>query len=332
MHDKAQLRLLVQQNLTPVVGVVNQALAGQGLDNLEPVLTRIGRGHVIPHWYKELKTNRTLPNLDGKTIGSVIEMLLVAVLETTVLAKSGIKLRMNPARGVDLPDLDLGVKSPSTNYCTSEPFFSAYERLYGNEHDAVVLLTDYQDAKRKPPLRLSILNARYLKGTEIADENLCRTARKHRDWLVATNEVWAQKIFKFLAHVNQSDWRAKVIVRLIDSLRDEEGIKRIVTAARSDFARQNSRREIPFADSEMAAIESVIATRPLELGVIDAADNWVTEILQEAGRMPNGNEWQRLKNGPLDGKIGMSFALQWRYNFGRVFGATAEEASAEDCS
>lgn len=23
----------------------------------------------------------------------------------------------------------------------------------------------------------------------------------------------------------------------------------------------------------------------------------------------------------LDGRIGMSFALQWRYNFGRVFGA-----------
>ena len=26
-----------------------------------------------------------------------------------------------------------------------------------------------------------------------------------------------------------------------------------------------------------------------------------------------------LVNGPLDGEIGMSFALQWRYNFGRIF-------------
>ncbi len=27
----------------------------------------------------------------------------------------------------------------------------------------------------------------------------------------------------------------------------------------------------------------------------------------------------RDKTGPLDGRIGMSFALQWRYNFGALF-------------
>ena len=79
-----------------------------------------------------------IPNLDGKTIGSVIEMLLVAVLETFTFSGLGVPpLKLNPARGIDLPDLDLGVKSPSENFCTGEPFFSPYERLLGSEHDVL---------------------------------------------------------------------------------------------------------------------------------------------------------------------------------------------------
>ena len=35
--------------------------------------------------------------------------------------------------------------------------------------------------------------------------------------------------------------------------------------------------------------------------------------------MPNDNEWVRFLKSPLDGKIGMSFALQWRYSFGSFF-------------
>ena len=78
-----------------------------------------------------------------------------------------------------MPDLDLGVKSPSENYCTSEPFFSAYERLLGGEHDVLVLLTDYQQAKKKPPLRLQIIQWRYLRASQVTDCNLCRIALIH---------------------------------------------------------------------------------------------------------------------------------------------------------
>ena len=137
---KSDLRKCVQDNLDSIMGTLNNALNGVGLDELEPVVKRIGRGGQLPHWYGELKDKQTIVNLDGKTIGSILEMLLVAVLETGVLKKYGINLRINPARGIDLPDLNLGVKSPSKNYCTSEPFFSAYERLLGSEFDAVVLL------------------------------------------------------------------------------------------------------------------------------------------------------------------------------------------------
>lgn len=118
------LRAVVQDNLTTTQDAMNEALKGINTDKLEPVLKRLGRGGKLPHWYEKLKSDGTLPNLDGKTVGSVVEMILVAVLETKTLAGHSTKeLRINPARGIDLPDLDLGVKSPSENYCTSEPFF-----------------------------------------------------------------------------------------------------------------------------------------------------------------------------------------------------------------
>ena len=230
-------------------------------------------------------------------------------------------LGVNPARGVDLPDLDLGVKSPSENFCTSEPFFSAYERLLGSEHDVVVLLTDYQTAKENPPLRLQIIGWRYLTGTQIADENLCRIARAHRNWLAAENEARAKKVMRFLAYVNQSDWLGKQLLRLIELLQDEEAIGVAIAKAVPDFERKNrmfSRKGRPLIpDQDLQALQGVLAIRPVRIGVIDAADNWVVQTQKEAGRAPNENEWQRL----LDGQIGMSFALQWRYNFGRLFNA-----------
>ena len=243
MPAKEELRQTVRDRLDAIIAEVNAALRGENLNTMKSVLERTGRNGQLPHWFQKLRTDGTLPNLDGKTIGSVVEMLLVAVLETSVFAGLGIPpLRIKPARGVDLPDLDLGVKSPSENYCTSEPFFSAYERLLGSEFDAVVLLTDYQDAKKKPPLRLSIIRWHYLTKSRMADEGLCRLARKHREWLLSQNEAWAQKVFRFLAFVNQSDWRAKKIVKLIDLVQDDGRIQAEVAAAEVDFEAKNKQR------------------------------------------------------------------------------------------
>jgi hypothetical protein len=163
MPTNIQLRRILQDNLPKTVQLMNATLAGTGVAKLQPVLGRIGRGMQLPHWYQGLKDDHVLPNLDGKTIGSVVEMLLVAVLETYIFKELRIpNLKINPAKGVDLPDLDLGVKSPSENYCTSEPFFSAYERLIGSDHDLLVLLTDYQEAKKLPPLLTAALIAQPL--------------------------------------------------------------------------------------------------------------------------------------------------------------------------
>ncbi len=335
MPSKEQLRSLIRDHLTDIAGAVNGALRGEKLAGIKKVLNRVGRGGILPHWFAGLEENGTLPNLDGKTIGSVIEMLLVAVLETRTFRGLGVPaLAINPARGVDLPDLDLGVKSPSQNYCTSEPFFSAYERLLGSEHDMVVLLTDYQTAKRFPPLRLQIIGWRYLTGSQVADENLCRIARENRNWLVADNEARAKKIFRFLAYINQSDWLGKQLLRLVEVLKDEDAVRAVVAEAMPDFDRKNSefaRRGKPvIPDEDLDSLKGILEVAPLRIGVIDAADNWVIQTQKEAGRAPNENEWHRLVSSPLDGQIGMSFALQWRYNFGRLFNDNVEVSDDEE--
>jgi hypothetical protein len=327
---KELLRKLVREQLNVVIAKVNLALRGKNLKALHATLERVGRGGKVPHWFDQLEAHGTLPNLDGKTIGSIVEMLLIGVLETDTFKGAGAPtLRINPARGIDLPDLDLGVKSPSENYCTSEPYFSAYERLYGSEHDALVLLTDYQNAKKKPPLKLQIIKWDYLEKSQLADVNLCRIARKHRAALLKDGEARTQRLFRFLAYVNQSDWLGRILVSLIDNMNDPALVLKQIEAAEYDFTKKNIVREKKFRElipeASLVALRAIPKTTPLLVALTDAADNWVTECMKEVGRLPNDNEWNRLKTGPLDGRIGMSFALQWRYNFGRLFGVTATE-------
>lgn len=335
MSTKEELRKIVHTHLDDLMSSLNDGLSGIGLDELEETLTRLGRGGKIPHWYAGLKNDGRLPNFDGKTVGSILEMLFVAVLERKVknITGSEASFKVNPARGVDLPDLDLGIKSPSKNFCTSEPYFTAYERLYGNQYDALILLTDYQEAKKKNTLTLQVSEWKYLRGSEIADAKLCRLARKNRDFLLADgDEGKAKRLFGFLAYVNQSDWRAVQILKAIDVLQDEIKIRKTLEKSLTDFENQNRKKGkaglIPLPESERDAIARILNGPCLWQEVVFAADAWVTDVLQDAGRAPNQIEWHSLKTGALDGKIGMSFALQWRYNFGQVF--RAGDSSKDD--
>jgi hypothetical protein len=325
MPTKEHLRELLQQNLMAIIDRVNTAMSGNDVAELEPVLARIGRGQQLPHWYDGLKKNHVLPNLDGKTIGSVIEMILVAVLETHTFKDLGIaELKINPARGVDLPDLDLGVKSPSENFCTSEPYFSAYERILGSEHDVLVLLTDYQIAKKSPPLKLKIIDHRYLKKTQIADRNLCRIAKVHREWLIQEDESRAQRFFRFLAYINQSDWRAKRLLSMVEHMKDDNKIRKIVATAEKDFTKTNKQRlkkdRLPIPIEDLEALQSVLRVTPVHVGIVDALDNWIIEIRKDSARSASPNEWKQFRESPLDGMIGTSLALQWRYSFKTLFG------------
>ena len=277
MASKKYLRKQLRTNLKVVLDATNRALGGKRtLIELRPILERLGRGNVVPHWYAQLAKNGTLPNLDGKTIGSVIEMLFVAVLEKHVF-KNNFHLHINPASGVDLPDLDLGVKSPSKNYCTSEPFFSAYERLLGSEYDIVALLTDYQTSKLHPPLRLRIIRSSYLFGHEVADKSLCSIARQHREWIVSDSEPRAKKLMRFLAYANQSDWTARWLLKLVGHLQDERRIKSTIVQAVKHFKITNTKRQNDGKDTLsnecLRNVTEIEKVRPLHIGIIDAVDN-----------------------------------------------------------
>ncbi|MBR5949716.1 MAG: hypothetical protein IKZ82_13885 [Clostridia bacterium] len=237
---------------------------------------------------------------------------------------SSLQLSVNPARGVDIPELELGIKSPSTNYCTSEPYFSAYERLLGNEYDVIVLLTNYQDAKKRTPFSLQILKIEYLSGSEIADSKLCSFAKAIREQY--PDEFFQKKIIRFLAYVNQSDWEANCILRLIDSVMiQHKSLSASINRCQKDFRKKNDKKskdgEALIPHDSLERILGVSKITPPEQGIVAAAENWVILTQKDNGRYPNDNEWHRFQTSPLNGKIGMSFALQWRYNFGVLFKA-----------
>ena len=315
----------IRESLSEIVVEVNKALrGGQPLGQLKTVIARLGRGGSLPHWYNNLEASGSLPNLDGKSLGSVLEMVFVAVLEKYFLySTSLVPLKINPAKGIDIPAIQLGVKSPSENYCTSEPFFSAYERLLGNEHDAVILLTDYQEQKKKPPLRIQVINQAYLKGSQIADSGLCKVAKRCRDRLLASNPSELKKIMRFLAFVNQSDRETKMLLGLLSSDFDDTSLKAAVKRAVVGFDKSNASRDKKgqelFSLECRERVSDILQVTPHWQGLINAVDNWVIETQKDAGRFPNDSEWNRFTVSPLDGRIGMSLALQWRYNFGPLF-------------
>lgn len=314
-------RKIVKSNQSTIQKYINEVLDGKHLDEIEPILLRIDSSHKVPHWFATLKNENRLPNLDGKTVGSVLEKILVCVIEKFV-CKDAIKLSVNPAKGVDIPELPLGVKSPSTNFCTSEPYFSAYERLLGNEYDAIVLLTNYQQAKNKTPFNLKIISIQYLNGTEIADSKLCRIAKGLRD--TVDDEPLLKKAIRFLSYINQSEWEANQIIHLIDKcILGDCDIAQEIELIKKDFDLKNTKNDkegkplIP--DESLKNILAIQSKTPQTEAIINAGDNWVIQTQKDNGRLPNDNEWHRFINSPLDGKIGMSFALQWRYNFSQIF-------------
>lgn len=74
-HSKEVLRAILRAQLPTAIEGINKALSGKALEALEPSLRRLGRGGKVPHWFEKLKRKGALPNMDGKTVGSVIERL-----------------------------------------------------------------------------------------------------------------------------------------------------------------------------------------------------------------------------------------------------------------
>jgi len=326
VKSEKELKNLIKDKLDFIVQKLNGYLRGKNVSEIKNVLKRLGRNNELPHWYELLESGQSMPNLDGKTIGSVIEMTLVGTLEKHIFSDLNMKpLEINPAKGVDIPSINLGIKSPSENYCTSEPFFSAYERILGNEHDALILLTDYQTAKKNPPpIRIQIIKYQYLRGSEIADKKLCSIALKHRDFLLNQSEANCKKMIQFLAHINQSDLRGKYLLSLLDSLQEsnqsiDRKIDKIIKSYSKLINSNSDSNNEYIKNDDLNCFKTIKLSNNKQYAIINCCNDWVIDNHKDFGRMPNDNEWARFLNSPLNGKIGMSFALQWRYNFGGIF-------------
>ena len=54
MPSKEELRQIIRTRQNELAAGINAALRGETLDLIEPILSRIGRGGVLPHWYENL--------------------------------------------------------------------------------------------------------------------------------------------------------------------------------------------------------------------------------------------------------------------------------------
>ena len=114
----------------------------------------------------------------------------------------------------------------------------------------------------------------YYERTEVADQQLCESARLLRE-----------------VH------RSKVV--------DEQLARRAL-------------RAVVYTKKKAAGYKTLHkGFERMDLGVIDAAVEAYEEVMAEKGKieLPKDAEWTDFKSSPLNGKISISFALQWRYQY-----------------
>lgn len=80
-ESKSNLRIMVKESLSDIVEEINSCLSGKSTKKHEETLLRLSSSNSLPHWYLELAKHGVLPNLDGKTVGSVIEQVLVSSIQ-----------------------------------------------------------------------------------------------------------------------------------------------------------------------------------------------------------------------------------------------------------
>ena len=156
---------------------------------------------------------------------------------------------------------------------------------------------------------------------------MCYCAREIRECVIGFGDAPARKAFKFLAFAVQSEWLCGALLKMMRALNSPDDLPELLKQVIGEFDRASAKRKIPLLPEEKIVLEELRERRPLNRAIIDSADDWVVGHWQEAARLPNDNEWGRLQKSRLDGKLGVSFALQWRYNFGVFFKGSEEHTN-----
>lgn len=185
-------------------------------------------------------------------------------------------LHGSAASGVDIIELSLNTKATSDKQPqSSEPFNSAYERVLGAKFDIFACVyngIEFLQSQKITPIQITA--AMYYDRTEVADQQLCESARLLRG---ALND-----------HVVDEETGKRTLRTIIYAKKTAAGFKTL--------HKGRERREIVVINTAVEAYEEVMA----EKGKIE---------------LPKPAEWTAFKEGPLNGKISISFALQWRYQY-----------------
>ena len=213
-----------------------------------------------------------------RTDGKSLGTYIEKLVKAEISRILNVPITGSSAVGVDIPELSLNTKATSDRQPqSSEPFDSPYDRVLGAKFDILVCIYNGKEFFTAESAPLRILTAQYLEQTEIADSTLCATA----------------KLLQSLA-----------LAGAIETNLAQRALKAIVYSKKGGPKRQL-----------YSALHNALVSG--DSGRIQTAVERCEEDMAREGEigLPSKSEWQRFRKSPLNGRIGISFALQWRYQF-----------------
>ena len=244
-------------------------------DHHEQIRDIISKDGTPTSWLAYLEHNKRPEKTDGKSLGTMIEKLVKAEISRV----TRIKITGSSAAGVDIPELALNTKATSDRQPqSSEPFDSPYERVLGAKYDILACVyngLEFLQPDSTAPLRINA--AMYYLKTQVADRELCSTAKilQAEAKEGGINPDLGKRALRAIVYAKKSGPGSGTYKLLKAALAEHQGIR----------------------------VEAAIDSYEMEM-----------ETDGEIG-LPKPDEWRRFLSSPLDGKISISFALQWRYQY-----------------
>lgn len=211
-----------------------------------------------------------------KTDGKSLGTCIEKLLKAEISRTLGVKLTGSAAAGVDIPELALNTKATSNRQPqSSEPFDSPYERVLGAKYDILACIYN---------------------GNEFL--------RSERNTPI---QITAAMYYE---RTEVADRQLRDSARLLRELH-------VAGTVREELAKRVL-RSIVYAKKSSAGYKALHkGLQRAQLAVIDATVEAYEEEMAAKGKieLPKEAEWEAFKGSPLNGKISISFALQWRYQY-----------------
>ena len=261
---------------------MNEYLQGDMLDEISKQIIHLEPSGSLPEWWKELQSDGRPSKSDPKTLGTIIEKLL----KSEIARRYNISITGSSAAGVDIPELQINTKATSDRQPqSSEPFRSAYDRVLGSEFDTIVMIyngAEFVKPRSQVPLR--IITSSFLDKTQVADEELCQVARD------------LQQLYR--------KGRIKKDVA-------ERCVRAIVFSVKTSRLFKQFREILRIGD---------VDNLPTVLNALDQENVERGSYSDQNDALCTPEEWKKFLTAPLDGKVSVSFALQWRFQFRSLLG------------